>query len=236
MIIEIAIACYYFQKRFSWMLSSILQQTGDIPNLVINVSHTEEDGSPTTKEVCSFFREKGLNIQETILKKQDVNNRAIARNKQLELSKADFILFADADMVYVPDFFADLKYQLKNNLKDEKRCMGADRISLSIPFCSNYFNCDSTKYPVEIKNVASIVEKWPVYYVRGKHIAPGYFQLANLKLAKERNVKYGISRRDGLRRYAADRMFRVNLGGRVAISTKRQFHLNHERSNSVSQN
>jgi hypothetical protein len=233
--IEICIHTYMYQRRLCWMLSSILQQTGDVPNILINISHTENDGNPTTAEVCSFFRDKGLNIKETIVPKENIGNRSLARTKQLEETQSDFILFADSDMVYATDFFGDLGKQLETNLANEPKCMGADRVSLDIPFCVEYFNKDESKYPMAIENVADIVDKWKIYYVRGRHKAAGYFQLANVKLLKDRNVSYGMAKKDGLRRYGADRYFRVNMGGICPIETKKQYHLNHSRNNDVTQ-
>lgn len=224
--LSINISCCYFQHRLNWMLSSILQQQGDIPNIEVNISHTDKDGNPTTKEVCDFFREKGLNIKETWMEDKEVDNRSLARTKQLKECNADFILFADSDMVYDPLFFSDLKVQLKTTLKDEPKCMAADRVSLSIPFCTDYFNKDTNKYPVVIDKVADIVSKWPVYYISGRKRGAGYFQLANMKLIKERNIEYGISRGNG---FVADRYFRINLGGVEPIETKPQYHLNHQR-------
>jgi hypothetical protein len=224
-----------YQRRLCWMLSSILQQTGKVPNILINISHTENDGIPTTAEVCDFFRKQGLNIKEMIVSKEEAGNRSLARTKQLEETTADFIFFADSDMVYAVDFFEDLKKQLETTLSNESRCIGADRVSLDIPFCVDYFKNDKNKYPMIIENVADIVDKWKVYYVRGRNKAAGYFQLANVKLIKDRNVSYGLSKKDGLRRYRADRYFRVNLGGICPIQTKKQYHLNHNRDDDNTQ-
>jgi len=79
--IEICIHCFRYQRRLTWMLSSLLQQQGDVPNLTVNISHTDDDGTPTTAEVCKFFRDKGLNIVETVVTKEEVSNRALARNR-----------------------------------------------------------------------------------------------------------------------------------------------------------
>jgi len=216
------------------MLSSILQQEGDIPEITVSISHTDNDGTPTTKEVCDFFRGKGLNIEEIILTEEEVKNRAIARNKQVKECKSDWILFADSDMVYDKDFFADLKLQLSTNLKDEKRCMGADRISLDIPFCLEYFKNDTRIYPCVIENVADVVSKWPVKWIRGKGTAPGNFQLASIQAINEKGGKYSWKQKDLWRRTKADRMFRVIMG-RIGINVKKQYHLNHDRDGQSTQ-
>jgi len=228
--IEICIHCYNYQHRLSWMLSSLVQQKGKVPNLIINISHSSNNGDPTTEEVCNYFRKKGLNIVETILTKQEVSNRAIGRNRQVAQSEADWILFVDSDLVYDPYFFDDLQKQLKTNLRYEDKVMGADRHSLNIPFCVKYFEEDDRKYPCEIKNVAKIPAQWPKKWISGKRIAAGYFQLASLEAIREKaGGKYVKRARDHWRGTRGDRMFRCRMGGRVGIDVKPQYHLNHDR-------
>jgi glycosyltransferase involved in cell wall biosynthesis len=228
--IEICIHCYMYQRRLTWMLSSILQQEGDVPNIIINISHTNNDGNPTTEEVCRFFREKGLNIKETLVTKEQISNRAIARNKQATETTADWILFADSDMVYDSLFFDNLQKQLKTNLKDVKMVMGADRHSLDDKFCIQYFEEDQTIYPTEIKNVAEIVKTMKVKWVRGSVTAAGNFQLVSVKVIKEKCGGLVTGRpKDHWRATIADRALRVRVGGRIGIKTLPMYHLNHDR-------
>jgi glycosyltransferase involved in cell wall biosynthesis len=228
--IEICIHCYNYQHRLCWMLSSLLQQKGDVPNLTINISHAPDNGNPTTEEVCDFFKKKGLNIVETIVTDKEVSNRAIARNRQVAQSKADWILFADSDLVYDPYFFDDLQKQLKTNLRHVELVMGADRHSLNIPFCIKYFEEDKRKYPCIIKDVAKIPEKWPKMWISGRRVAAGYFQLASVEAIKEKaGGKYVRRARDHWRGTRGDRMFRCRMGGRKGINVKPMYHLNHDR-------
>jgi len=228
--IEICIHCYNYQHRLCWMLSSLLQQEGDVPNLIINVSYSLDNGNPPTKDVCDFFRGKGLNIIDTVVTEKEVSNRAIARNKQVEQSKADWILFVDSDLVYDPYFFDDLQTQLKNDLRYVEKVMGADRHSLDIPFCVKYFEEDKTEYPCVIENVAEIPAKWPKKWISGKNIAAGYFQLASVEAIREKaGGKYVKHPRDHWRGTRGDRRFRCRMGGRIGINVKNQYHLNHDR-------
>ena len=227
--IEVCMHCYNYQKRLCWMLSSLLQEKGDKPNIVANVSYTPNNGNPTTESVIKLFREKGLVIKETILTKEQIHNRAIARNIQIKESQADWILFADCDMVYDSLFFSDLQKQLQNDLRNETRVMGADRLSLSIPFCIKYFEEDKREYPCEIENVADITSKWPVWRTCGGGTAPGNFQLAKMSIVRARGSRYSFRQRDRWRRTASDRHFRLVMKGRVQIKTKPQYHLNHDR-------
>jgi hypothetical protein len=214
----------------TWMLSSLLQQTGNIPNLIVNVSYTEQDKSLSSSKVCSFFKKQGLNIKETVLEEYKILNRSLARNIQLEESGADWILFADCDMVYSIDFFEDIKVQLENDFKDVDKVIGADRVSLQIEYCSKFFNEeDEDKYPFLVENVANFLKDWPIYYIRGKRTAAGYFQLAKVSAIREKVGKYSGTHRDNPRRYKADRGFRCLMGGRVPMDVKQQYHLNHTR-------
>ena len=228
--IEICIHCYHYQHRLCWMLSSILQQKGDVPNIIVNISYAPNNGDPITEEVCKFFREQGLNIKETVVLEKEASNRAIARNKQVAETTADWILFSDSDMVYDPELFSDLQQQLKTNLRTETRVMGGDRHSMDINFCVKFFEEDATVYPCVIPNVADITSKWPLRWVTGKGTAPGNFQLANVKAIQIiRGGKYTERTGDVWRRTKSDRAFRVGQGGRVRIEIKKQFHLNHDR-------
>jgi glycosyltransferase involved in cell wall biosynthesis len=228
--LEICIHCFRYQKRLTWLLSSILQQEGNIPNIIINISHTADDGTPTTEQVCKFFREKGLNIKETILAKEEVHNRGRARNRQTQESQADYLLYVDCDMVYDKDFMADLHKQLKTNLKDETKVMGADRISLKEDFCINYLEKeDKIEYPSVISNVAGIVSTFPVKWVTGKDTCPGNFQLASMKAIKAKGGGYGGRNNDFWRNTKSDRAMRCRMGGRIGINAKKQWHLNHDR-------
>jgi hypothetical protein len=212
------------------MLSSILQQEGDIPEIVVSISYTPENGKPTTPEVIELFREKGLNIIDVELTPKQAPNRAIPRNIRAGATEADWILFADSDMVYEPLFFADLKKQLESDeYKNETKVLGADRHSLDIPFCIKYFEEDVREYPCVIENVAKIPNDWPKKWVRGRHVAAGYFQLARVEEIKNRGGIYSGRKRDFWRHTKSDRQFRVHMGGRRPINVLKQFHLNHDR-------
>lgn len=228
--IEIAIHCFSYQRRLNWMLNSILQQEGDKPNITVSISYTPNQGNPTTESVISFFKEKGLNILSLELLPDEAPNRAIPRNIRAKETTADWILFADSDLVYDPLFFADIKKKLETDQwKNESRVIGAHRHSLDDKFCIKYFEEDKMEYPCLIPNVAEITKAWPVKWVRGKDIAAGFFQLARVSRIREMGSVYSGRKRDVWRNTKSDRQFRVHLGGRVGMDTLNQYHLNHDR-------
>ena len=113
--------------------------------------------------------------------------RVLARNIRAKETQADWMIWADADMVYHKEFFADLKNKVSQEpVLSCTQVMGADRHSLNIPFCVNYFNEDKREYPCIIDNVAELVSTWPDWRFGGKHIAAGYFQLANVQAIKNK--------------------------------------------------
>lgn len=238
--IEVAVSCSWFQKRLCWMLSSILQQEGDLPEIIFNVAYPKNNGNPNTESVCDFFKDKGINIKESIYNDEiNMQQRGLVRNSQVAETNADWILFADTDMVYHPLFFADLKSQLMGELKDCDLCLCASRISLGKDFCKNYFNNeDKTEYPCIINNVEKIVSKWPVYRITRPGGA-GYFQLANVQVIKDKNNGLYVNPKrcrdrrsvESYHKAKSDMQFRKSIGGRMAIKTYPQYHLNHERDN-----
>lgn len=229
--LELNIHCYHYEHRLCHMLSSILQQKGDIPEIVVSISYLPNSGNPTTESCIDFFKNKGLKIISVPVNQGEESNRAIARNLRAKNSKAEWMLYADSDMAYSVNFFEELKKKLETDrYKNEKKVIGADRHSLDIEFCTNYFNNDTAAYPCVIDNVADIVSKWPVWYVRGKRIAPGYFQLASLQAIKEKGGIYSPINIDKWRNCRTDRVFRSHMGGHVGIDLPPQYHLNHSRT------
>jgi hypothetical protein len=132
-------------------------------------------------------------------------------------------------MVYEPLFFADLKKQLQSNLKNEKKVMGANRISLNDNFCIKFFEEDKRTYPCEILESAAIASKFPVKWIVGKFVAPGNFQLASVRAIKEKGSIYSGRQKDVWRMTRSDRQFRNYMGGNVPINALKMFHLNHDR-------
>ena len=239
--IEIAVSCTFFQRRLCWQLSSLLQQVGDVPKLVFSVAYPIGNGNPTTEDVCSFFRDKGLNIREIPYNGMEIiQYRGLARNEQLKQADCEWILWSDSDMTYSPSFFEDLGKQLEGPLKDEKRIISASRISLDKDYCKKFFNeLDTHKYPCVVEKAGELSD-WPIFQI-SKNCGAGYFQLVNREHIME---KCGGLYVDPLhcddwswfgrgQKANSDRQFRRTVGGIKRIKTKPQYHANHERDNEV---
>ena len=238
--VTIAVSCTWFQKRLCWMLSSLLRQNdhGNKPEIVFDVAYPINNGNPTTEQVCSFFRNLGLEIIETPYDGMEIIQfRGLVRNRQITQCKTEWILFADTDMVYDQDFFDDLGIQLSKELKDETKVISARRVSLDKEFCKNFFNIeDSMTYPYYVQDPSQICSKWPIYQI-SRNIGAGYFQLANMKSVKNHGGIYVDPEHnsdwswDRMQKASSDRQFRRRMGGIKRIKTKPQYHLNHERDN-----
>ena len=225
------------------MLSSLLQQRldGKYPYPIVDIAYVKNNGVPTTELACSFFKDLGLKIKETVYEDMsEIQYRGLARNRQLNNCDTKWILFADTDMVYDPYFFLDLYGQLENELKDEKRVISSRRVSLDKDFCKNYFNNeDEREYPCFVDNPAEICSNWPIFQI-SRNVGAGYFQLVNSFNVKENHGGiYVLPERNKDRSWAkgqkarSDQQFRKMMGGRKKIQTKPQYHLNHERDNEV---
>lgn len=231
MLLEICANCWNYQHRLNWMLSSIALQEGNPPDILFNVSYAPNNGEPTTEEILGYFKhEVGLNIKKTVMKdKEEVSCRGKIRDQQLQETEADWILFVDCDQVYSPFFFDDLRKQMEGDLKDVDKCITADRVSLNIPFCIEFFNRHPLLKPCVVPNVTDIVSEWPVWRYGGKSRGAGNFQLAKVSACREKTGRYSHFCRDIWRGTKSDSHFRKNMGGIHPIDVKPQYHLNHDR-------
>ena len=107
--ITIAVQCHLYQQRLSWQLSSLVGQP-----VVVDVAHVPKNGIPTCEQLIRFFRrKKDLDVTGYWYRDETrLSIRGLVRNDQLARCKTPFLLFADADVVYSPDFFAKLLKEL----------------------------------------------------------------------------------------------------------------------------
>lgn len=237
--IEIAVSCTWFQRRLCWMLSSVLQQVGKVPDITFSVAYPKNNGSPTTEEVCDFFMSKGLKMRQAVYPDMnEIQYRGLVRNRQLQESNSDWILFADTDMTYDAHFFEDLAIKLEGPLKNETRVISASRVSLDKDYCKKYFNeLDKHVYPCVVEKSGEL-GSWPVFQI-SRNCGAGYFQLVNRKNVMDNCGGLYVDPAEcqdwswfGKGQKAnSDKQFRSRVGGIKRISTLPQFHLNHERDN-----
>jgi len=214
------------------MLNSILQQKLQSCELVVSIAYTPKNGNPNTESVINYFKSKNLSIIDVVLDKSQIFRRSISRNDRVKNTDADWIVFADADMVYDQIFFEEVAKQLKTTFKKEERVIGADRHSLSIEHCVKFFDKCPIKYPCLIQNPAKILSKWPLSNIAHGRRAAGYFQLVNTDILRQKTSYYSkCTYKDNiiLAHYPSDIAFRQSIGGRTRMVTPPQYHINHNR-------
>jgi hypothetical protein len=220
------------------MLSSILQQ-GPARDLEVGVlvAHVEGTGDPTTEDVVAYFKNKGLNIRtQPYPDTSDFQYRGWTRNRQLDETDADWILFADCDMVYPTDFFGVTGELLREDMyKDNPHVLHSARFSTTLDPTENLM--EDFEYPEEIKDAYNLVS-----YLPGEvksNIGAGFCQLVNVSLLKNsakpyycepgKKIDYPYSK---FHKTKSDQRFRRRLG-REKIPLPLQYHMQHIRDNEL---
>ena len=226
--IEICVQSYFYQIRFCWMLSSIVQQKDHNLDIVVTCSYLKDgsDGQPNNIQIIDFFQNKGLNIIGYEYPQNKMLDRTYLRNDRAKNTKADWILFADCDMIYDPLFFTDLEKKLMSDeYKNITKVFGADRVSLDIDLCEKFLLDYQFIDPFFITQPAEQIKDFPYFNKGGRSRAAGYFQLVNgdaIRNLGKYSVKNNGFRGDGSIRYLS--------GGVVGLDLKPQYHLNHHRN------
>ena len=120
--LDILVSVHNFQHRFNWMCSSIVQQCDDkIPVIQIDIAHQKGNGNPTCGEIANFFTHNyGLNFRLTTYDDtEELQYRGLVRNRQIRKSKAEWIMFADCDIIYSHTFLVCLKKFMDRNGKED---------------------------------------------------------------------------------------------------------------------
>lgn len=191
--IELIIMCHYFQKRLSWMLSSLLQQVGDVPKFTINVAYLSGNGNPTTEIVLDEFSSRGLIITNLIAEKKDLAYRGKIRDMQLGFTNpaSEWIFFADTDSVYPPTFFNDLNIHLKDPANHN--------LCISSPY----------RYDTRVKETNTLLRCTPELYI--ENAFEKALPLANIKEYSGRLIAAGnmqVVRQDVLKANTGGRYFK----------------------------
>jgi glycosyltransferase involved in cell wall biosynthesis len=206
-------------------------------HLSMSVAYVEGTGNPSCEEVIEYFKEQGLDVRGVPY--PDTNEfqyRGWTRNKQLEECDADWILFADTDMVYPPDFFKTMyDLLLTDEYKDSPNCLHSARFSTTLNETEDMV--ESYHYPCMVDDCWNLVQYLPGQ--KKSNVGAGYCQIANVKLLKEskhpyycvpgKKIDYSY---DKFHKTKSDQHFRKRLGAKK-IPLPIQYHLQHIRDNEV---
>ena len=232
--IEVAVQTHYFQHRLCWMLSSILQaDKRDGLKVTVNLAYVAGTGHPTTEDVITAFQQQGLHINSCVYDStEEFQYRGWVRNRQLDMTEADWILFADSDMVYPLNFFNEMCRLLSGDkYRNNPHCLYSRRFSTELNPTQKLI--DKYSYPACIIDAHEQVQVLPGRLKA--NVGAGYCQIANVALLKK---NYGYYQKPGKRidwswekkyqKAKSDMHFRKMLG-RQAIRLPVQIHLQHLR-------
>jgi len=234
--IELAVSCHQFQHRFCWMLSSLLQQEGDLPEFVVNAAYIEGTGDPCTQEVLYFFENEDMEVKHTPYPdKTEFQYRGLVRNRQLAESDADWIWFADCDMCVHPEFLAKLKALLEGDSREETRMLYTGRYSTEKPPDSTNALINELEYPCYVFDAYDRACALPKKEM--KNIGAGFCQIISVPVMREQhggvyvlpeeNLDYSWDR---FSKCKSDAQFRRKVG-KVKADLPWFVHLQHERDN-----
>jgi len=233
--IELAVSCHYFQKRFCWMLSSILQQVGELPEIEVSVAYIKNKGNPTIEEIVDCFQYNGLSIQSFPYEDESrFQYRGLVRTDMLQKSDADWIWFGDCDMVINPEFFNSAMIALSSDeYKDCDKCLYTGRHSTML---------DETEDLVDEFDYPKIIDRaWEMAYnlesVPKSNIGAGFCQIVNVKQMREKHGGYYINKVkdnswDKFWKTRSDSHFRRRVG-KKKIDLPWFIHFQHRRDNEV---
>jgi len=242
--ITIAVSCHMFQRRLSWMLSSLHQQNNKKSyDLIFDIAYEKNEVSdPPMEKLIDTFTKLGINIKARPYDGfERMQFRGFVRNDVLKDCKTDFLLFADTDMVYHPDFFSELFKLLKTDeWKDCPNVMACGRYSNDIALANKLIDKENYILPL----IATAWDKADnnLNKLRRLNVGAGFWQLINMKTCPHENYYVGEKRNrdwgwfDGKRnmqKASSDYQFRRRVK-RLRMPewfSKNQIHLNHFRDN-----
>jgi len=227
--ITVAIQCHHFEHRLCWMLSSLIGQP-----VAVDIAHLS---TGLTWQVCEKFA--GLvDIRQTVYHDIDVlQYRGITRTRQLQQCKTPYILFADTDMVYHPEFFARLLGEL-DGLGDREMltCGRWSQPNEQRRFTRRMIDQEQP-YPTVVSDPWGKADSLPKK--RRGNVGAGFFQLVRVAdcdgcyVDAENCRDHGWT--DTYSKCRSDQQFRKRFTRKAAPRwySENQIHLNHLRDNEL---
>jgi len=251
--IEISVQMFEFQKRFWWMLSSLIQQkswqNNPVPkiNVKISMMSTKDRFTLLTqKMIRTFDRLIDISIKEYT--DPDIfGNRGLTRSYDIQETRSEWLFFTDADMIFHPEFFSEISANYLDGWKGTGKIITSPRIN--VPTEASYELANGFDYDsfAPVPNAFDIC--WNLkgeYSCRGRAPGAGYFQLIEVKYLKDNNITYCDRKRDrnlfhqSGNKFISDKVFRRKLNGTIVMKKPKDelgsrdilkplLHLNHWR-------
>jgi len=193
----------------------------------------ENNGSPwTTEDLCRRFGGV-MDIQCSQYNDLEAfERRGLVRSQQVQDCKTPWILFADADMIYDPDFFADLYHYID---KQYEGMYTAGRMSQHSPiYADALIQREGLSLPID--DAFSKASTMPL--VKRSNVGAGFFQLVRTDVCDGYYVTEKECRdkrwTTDIQCARSDRQFRHRIGKTEKLPrrfTDGQIHANHRRDN-----
>lgn len=238
MTFTIAIQSHNFNHRLCWMLSSLISQTQH-PRLFIKIdlSYLENSG---VEQICKYFASAIPITQRRYYKIEDLQYRGYTRTQAILDCDTQWLLFADSDHVYHPEWFLKLRsFIRRKGMLNYAGIMTAGRVSCLADTANTLIA--KYNYPSFIESSFEQIFKVSERFKRGSKGA-GHTQLINIDYCDHDGyyVADGESKdrswTKSVQKAKSDVQFRRRIGQVRKIPkwfSRNQYHLNHARDNEV---
>jgi glycosyltransferase involved in cell wall biosynthesis len=223
------------------MLSSLIEQVNPAL-LVVDVAHMPDNGNPRTEDVVEHFSGR-LHIKDSRWTDYSTfQKRGWVRNRQLTECATEWIVFADTDMVYHPEYFSRLITELKSNHAQATYMLSSGRLSNPKEAANALVNAAVDGQSTYIPDAFKLAQTLPPIVKR--NVGAGFSQIINFYHAPhggyyvepDRNPDWDWESR--FQKARSDISFRKRIGklGGPRRKLPRWFsdnliHLNHHRDN-----
>ena len=178
--ITVAVQCHNYQRRFCWMLSSLCAQTkSDL--LIVDVAHLANNGLPRTEDVIASFASR-LKVKISLWTDySQFQKRGLVRNRQLSECSTEWLLFADCDMVYHPQYFERLAADLTHLHAGARYMLSSGRISNPKEAAIKLVDSVSLERNHSVHDAFGLADKLPK--IKRNNVGAGFSQIINVREA-----------------------------------------------------
>jgi len=235
--------CLHFERRLCWQLSSIAEQI-NAPEMRIEVAGCEGEMKKLDRIAEHFGGRHGLNIRAISYNVDTFAKRGLVRNQQIlnaKKSGAEWIFFADCDVIYAPDFFKCLNMYLDRMTKGVTNCIAAA--------CKQHVSKYAVEKVLEQMGRTLFIDG---SYATAQRLRPqigrkcvnqagGGMQVCRIADIDRKNCGLYVDPAENKDRHLfdfgqrawSDKQFRKAMGGSTMINLPPEIHLQHSRDKEV---
>lgn len=232
---EVCSYVFSYQRRYWWMLSSILNQNTFcnriVPNIKVSMDVCHADPFDSWNERIRHEFSTKLDLDINYHDEDTFKQRSNIRQMNLKNTDADWIIFCDGDLVFEDNFFAHLQMLCEEYCK-VSAAYGMKRLTTTIG--KGNMLVDSMDYGSAIINPHSILSETSCS-IQGV-VGAGFFQMVNVKYCKDNEIDYlscgedeNVFDRTKIWQTRSEIGFRKQLNGVRYLPARGLWHLNHKR-------